>query len=307
MAEKTALVTGAYGFIGRHAARFYARQGFHVIGIGHGDFTGEEQREWGIAEWHTSEVTLDALRRYGGSPDVIIHCAGGSSVGPSIAAPLKDYQRTVDTTVNVLEFARISGSTPKVVYPSSGAVYGAVDILPISEDTLLNPVSPYGVHKKIAEELCASYARHFGVSVVIVRLFSVYGTGLRKQLLWDACKKISKGEVAFWGTGLETRDWLYIEDAAELLFKAGERASTACPVVNGGSGLGVTVQDVLTEIFAQFQRTDSPIFSGSIRQGDPMHYIADISRTKAWGWIPKVEWRKGVREYVEWYKRVTCD
>jgi UDP-glucose 4-epimerase len=192
----------------------------------------------------------------------------------------------------------------RLVYPSSAGVYGVAEKLPIAESAPLVPVSPYGVHKKITEEMCCSYAHHFGVSVVIVRLFSVYGIGLRKQLLWDSCRKIRNGENIFFGSGMETRDWLHINDAAALLLAAGAFASTECPIVNGGLGQGVLVREVLAELFDCFGRGDAPQFSGVSRSGDPMHYIADISLLHRWGWQPKMSWREGVREYAEWFKKV---
>ena len=306
MTNKIVLVTGAYGFLGRHVARFYAQHGWHVVGIGHGDWAREEWERWGIAEWHACDVAIDTLQTYAGEPDTIVHCAGSGSVSFSMTRPVQDFHKTVETTLSVLEFVRLYARSAKVVYPSSAAVYGVADKFPITEDSLLRPVSPYGVHKKIAEELCQSYSRHFGVSTSVVRFFSIYGNGLRKQVLWDACTKISRNEITFFGAGIEMRDWLHIDDASELLFIAGKHASPDCPIVNGGYGIGIPVREVLTEIFACFQRTDLPVFTGNVRSGDPMHYVADITLTQAWGWSPRTDWRSGVREYVQWFKKILC-
>ncbi len=300
---RTVLVTGAYGFIGRNVAKHSANAGCQVVGIGHGSWAREEWRQWGISEWHATDITTDALLTYAGLPEVIVHCAGSGSVGFSMIHPHQDFQRTVDATVAVLEFVRLHAPQARVVYPSSAGVYGVVEKLPIAEFDPLAPVSPYGVHKRISEEMCCSYAHHFGLSVAIVRLFSVYGIGLRKQLLWDACMKIRNGGNSFFGSGMETRDWLQVDDAASLLLVAGERASVECPIVNGGSGQGVLVRDLLSELFVCFGRSDAPQFSGASRSGDPLHYIADISRLCSWGWQPKMAWREGVRQYAEWFKK----
>jgi UDP-glucose 4-epimerase len=299
----TVLVTGAYGFVGRNVAKQFAGAGWTVVGIGHGSWARAEWRQWGISEWHTADITIDALLTYAGSPDVIVHCAGSGSVGFSLTHPQQDFERTVDTTVAVLEFVRLHAPHARVVYPSSAGVYGVAAKLPIVESDPLAPVSPYGVHKKIAEEVCCSYAQYFGVSVAIVRLFSVYGIGLRKQLLWDACTKIHSGENVFFGGGLETRDWLHIDDAASLLMSASQHSSITCPIVNGGAGLGVSVRDLLSELFICFDRNYAPQFSGVSRGGDPLHYIADISSLDSWGWHPKTPWQEGVREYAEWFKK----
>ena len=300
--SKTALVTGAYGFIGRNVAKHFANAGWVVVGMGHGSWAREEWRQWGISEWHTSDITSDALLTYARSPEVIVHCAGSGSVGFSMTHPHQDFQRTVATTIAVLEFVRLHVPQARVVYPSSAGVYGVAASLPIMESAPLLPVSPYGMHKKIAEEICHSYAKNFGVASVIVRLFSVYGVGLRKQLLWDACMKICNGENTFFGSGLETRDWLHISDAVKLLMVAGEYASTECVVVNGGSGQGVMVREVLSELFSVFGRSDEPIFSSLTRSGDPVNYVAETGLAKSWGWQPKMRWREGVREYAGWFE-----
>ena len=105
----------------------------------------------------------------------------------------------------VLEFSRLHAPDARIVLPSSAAVYGAVERTPIEEIDVLRPVTPYGAHKKIAEDLCASFGRYCGVKSAVVRLFSVYGPELRKQLLWDASWRVSRNENGFFGTGRELR------------------------------------------------------------------------------------------------------
>lgn len=299
---KRVLVTGAYGFIGRHVARHYASAGWQVTGIGHGSWARSEWQQWGIAEWHTADISLESLLIYAGQPDVVVHCAGSGSVGFSMSNPYQDFQRTVQTTAAVLEFVRLYASAARVVYPSSGAVYGVAHRFPTPETDPLLPASPYAAHKLIVEQLCASYARNFGIAAVVVRLFSVYGKGLRKQLLWDACQKIAAGMHEFFGTGTETRDWLHVNDAASLLQVAGEHADASCPVVNGASGVAVRVHDVLQELYAALGKKGGPVFSGNARVGDPAHFHADISRITAWGWQPEKTWEDGVHEYADWFR-----
>lgn len=302
MTRQTALVTGAYGFVGRHVARRLAAAGYAVTGLGHGGWSREEWRRWGIGEWHSADVNVDTLITYAGEPDLVFHCAGSGSVAFSMAHPYQDYQRTVSTTLSVLEFMRLHQPKARLVIPSSAGVYGVVERLPIATDTPLRPLSPYGLHKKMAEDLCASYARHFGLQAAIVRLFSVYGIGLRKQLLWDACVKLSAGGASFGGTGRETRDWLHVDDATSLMLCAAEHATPDCPVVNGGSGAAVEIQDIVATLAAELGVPEAPSFSGHVRPGDPTHYLADIAEARAWGWTPERAWRDEVRAYADWYR-----
>jgi UDP-glucose 4-epimerase len=298
----TVLVTGANGFLGRHVSRVAAQQGNLVIGLGHGDWTEETWRKWGLTAWHELDVTLASLVAHAGKPDVIVHCAGGSSVGFSIENPAQDFDRTVGTTVEVLEFLRTCSPETALVYPSSAAVYGRAATLPISEESPLVPISPYGVHKKIAEDLCGSYSETVGLRVAIVRIFSAYGVELRKQLLWDACRKAMAGDCQFSGTGRETRDWVNAEDVAPLLLTAGDKAARGGTIVNCASGNEVTVESMLGVLFDDLGISQRPQFSGTARPGDPERFVGDPSRALAWGWSPQKPWRQGVREYANWFR-----
>jgi UDP-glucose 4-epimerase len=296
------LVTGAFGFVGRHVARAAAREGYTVRGIGHGSWTRAEWREWGLGDWHPSDVTLDAIVSYAGEPDIIVHCAGSGSVGFSMSHPAQDFDRTVVTTRDVLEYVRLHRPTAKVVLPSSASVYGDVQTLPIGIDAPLRPVSPYGVHKQMAEELALVYARHFGISIAIVRLFSVYGVGLRKQLLWDACTKLSRGPVNFGGTGTETRDWLHVEDAARLLLAAGRAVLPGRPIINGAAGNGVPIRWIIETIANTLGSVGNVQFSGISRPGDPLHFVADVSQAHALGWRAERTLEEELARYVEWFR-----
>jgi UDP-glucose 4-epimerase len=300
--DKTALVTGAYGFIGRHVARHLGAADWRVVGLGHGTWPREEWRQWGVDDWHAGNVTLEALTMYGREPELIVHCAGGGSVAFSVAHPYQDYQRSVHTTAAVLEYARMIVPRARVVLLSSAAVYGSSERLPVPEEAELRPVSPYGVHKVLAEQLARSYGRQYGLHTAVVRLFSVYGMGLRKQLLWDACVKLSRGDAEFEGTGEEFRDWLHVTDAVRLLIESGKRAASTCPIVNGGAGTRITVREVLLQLAKELGPSAPPSFNGKVREGDPAGYQADVTRAQQWDWRPQVPLKEGLREYTGWFK-----
>ncbi|WP_047490505.1 NAD(P)-dependent oxidoreductase [Terriglobus sp. TAA 43] len=298
----TALVTGANGFIGRHISRELSALGYQVVGIGHGKWEEAEWKAWGIGRWAEQDIHRDALVELNITPSLIFHCAGGGSVAYSIDHPLSDFERTVTATANVLEYARLYAPLARIVYPSSASVYGTVATVPIQEESPILPISQYGIHKLMAEQMVLSYGRQFNLPVVIVRLFSVYGNGLRKQLLWDACKKLHAGDFSFMGTGEETRDWLHVEDAASLLIHASGFASSQCPVVNGGTGEGVVVRDIVSCLCNILACGAQPCFTGTARIGDPMRYIAAMDRLSAWNWQPTKKWRDGITAYAEWWK-----
>ena len=297
-----ALVTGAGGYIGGRVAQYLARTGYIVAGIGH---AGAGALPQGIAEWVPGAVDVANLARLRQVPGLVVHCAGGSSVARSLVDPAGEEQRTLGAARAVLEYAERFAPQASLVLVSSAAVYGDVRIQPIAETQAPAPVSPYGRHKLEAEALWAAQAAQ-GTRAAIVRFFSVYGEGLRKQLLWDACRKLSDGNVHFSGTGEERRDWLHVDDAARLLAVAGEHAGADCPTVNGAAGTAVAVREILGELAVALRRPADIRFDGAVRAGDPPGYWADISKARQWEWAPSVDWRDGVRRYANWY-RTACE
>src|SRR2546425_11747274 len=110
------LVTGAYGFIGRHVARRFAEAGHYVVGIGHGTWSPEEAGPWGVSEWHAADISFDSLATSGPSPDIIIHCAGSGSVGYSLTHPFQDFQRSAGTIAATLEYMRLRAPEARLLY-----------------------------------------------------------------------------------------------------------------------------------------------------------------------------------------------
>lgn len=307
----TALITGARGFVGRHLARALHKQGIQVCGMGHGAWTEHGRAAWGVDFWLNGEVSkrnLDIVQTQMGRPDVLFHLAGGSAVGPSLAAPEEDFRRTVLSTAELLEWARLAAPDARLVLASSAAVYGAGHRRPIHETDALLPYSPYGSHKRIAEELFASYGRNFGLNVAAVRLFSVYGTELQKQLLWDVCGRLVKdaNQLTLGGTGAELRDWLHVSDAAAVLQLAAGRACAAGYTVNGGTGVAVSVRQIAEQLCAAWGAGTALDFSGQGRPGDPQYLVADVTQATPLGFAPQTAWQTGVADYVAWFKRVNA-
>jgi nucleoside-diphosphate-sugar epimerase/glycosyltransferase involved in cell wall biosynthesis/ADP-heptose:LPS heptosyltransferase/GT2 family glycosyltransferase len=300
--QKTILITGAHGFVGRNAAKFFHDSGYYVVGIGHGKWPTENHKDFGIDKWKEADITLGNLEETGKDFDIILHCAGGSLVSYSVNHPFEEFDKTVISLAAVLEYMRLHNREAKLIYPSSAAVYGSKKNKPIKETYELNPISPYGFHKRIAEELIESYHNNFNIKAAIVRFFSIYGKGLKKQLLWDACNKfnLDDKEVIFFGTGEETRDWINIEDAVRLIHKL-TKSDKDFEIVNGASGIKVTIKEVLNLMAEEFSNR-KVLFSGNFREGDPRYYHADPKKAFETGWRPDISLKKGIKEYVQWYK-----
>lgn len=309
--KRVVWITGAHGFIGRHVALAAAKQDMTtVLGIGHGYWSSNERERWGIATWINGDINqmnLNTLLAVSGPPDVVIHLAGGSSVAASIANPHEDFFRTVVSSINLLEWLRSASPETSLVVASSAAVYGANQEGPISESTTLNPYSPYGHHKLMMESLCHSYATSFGLQSVIARLFSVYGVGLQKQLLWDICNRLKNypETLDLSGTGDEVRDWVDVFDVADVLANLGSYASVSVPIFNVGSGLGTSVREIAQIVIDNWRNCGGNKielnFSGQSRKGDPVSLIADSQHLATLGLKCLRPVREGVMAYIDWW------
>lgn len=305
MSLRYALVLGAAGFIGRHVCRELASQGFTVCGLGRGQWRMDEWTKWGLTHWVEGEISLDSLAKAAtaaGSLSTFIHCAGSGAVSYSYAAPFEDYQRSVVSTLALLEFVRRHGEgVARVVLASSAAVYGDQGDVDLTETATRSPISPYGFHKVSAESLCDSYSRFFGVRTSVVRLFSVYGEGLRKQLLWDAMQKFARGEKTFFGTGHELRDWIHVDDAARLLCKAAREPQAPFEIYNGGHD-HATTRTVLATLASYSGCSSVPHFNGEIHIGNPRRLTANCAHAqRQLGWKPQVSLENGLVRYSQWF------
>ncbi|WP_394775114.1 NAD-dependent epimerase/dehydratase family protein [Flavobacterium sp.] len=302
---KQVLITGAYGFLGRNVSKYFHDAGCHVTGIGHGKWDQDEYLNWGVDCWVESTITFESLININKIFDIIIHCGGSGSVGFSTQNPYEDFQKSVQSTLSVLEYIRLRNPGCKFIYPSSVAVQGSLPDAKIEENTIGNPISPYGFHKKIAEELCQSYHINYGLEIGIVRFFSIYGVGLEKQLLYDACKKLSsknEDEAVFFGMGTETRDWIHVLDAASLIFKFVEKLK-GMDIINGGSGERTEIGTVINILNNEFNNAKTIRFNGIVRQGDPKYFWADVNHVSRYNWQPSLNLSDGLREYVKYFKK----
>lgn len=299
---KLILITGAKGFIGSHLAQSFKQHGYQTFGIGHGSMSIEEYQSIGLDYWNQSDITIESLKKLNQKFDVIIHCGGSGSVGFSVNHPYEDFKKTVDGTLEVLEYIRLYNSEAHLIYPSSPAVQGEHPDTPIKEDYVGKPASPYGYHKKIAEDLCQSYSKKFDLKVSVIRLFSVYGNGLKKQLLWDACHKIihSEESAEFWGTGEETRDFIHVNDVSQLIEKVILIADRFI-ILNGGSGERVTVKELILIIANLLKKNININFDGRENIGNPKHYWADTQKINTIEYYPKIKLENGVKEYIKWF------
>lgn len=302
------LVCGAAGFMGRNVCQMLMRRGIASIGLGRGMLSSQDQHLLGLMAWHSTEVTVDSLHKalQGEEPSAIIHCAGAASVGAVYRAPHDAYINSLDSTASILEFVRTQcRQRPRVVYVSSSAVYGSYEEGDSTESTPCHPISPYGFLKLAGEQLCRAYSQAFGVRVAIIRPFSVYGNGLKKQLLWDAMNKLITNEYSFLGTGSELRDWIHVDDISKLLCDVVTDVSLPDFDVFNASHSQRSVRDVLELLALTADQPQlQPSFTGAVHTGNPLRLTGSSEHArKVLGWAPSVTLEQGLSAYVQWFNQ----
>ena len=243
-------------------------------------------------------------------PDLILHCAGSADVNKSVNAPLEDLRGNYITTENLL-FAIKNNKLQqcRFVLFSSAAVYGNPLFLPMDEQQPINPLSPYALHKRAAEEACEFMHRNYHLDVKILRIFSVYGPGLKKQIFWDMYRKIAEtGSLQLYGSGDESRDYIYIDDLVSAVSIISETAPFEDIYFNIANGEEITIREAALIFAANAGLDKSKIsFMGTRREGDPINWRADISKLKKLGYLKSVSFSQGISNYIAWAEGLKTD
>ena len=307
----TALVTGAAGFVGSHLVERLLEDGWRVKGVD--CFTDtyarsiKEQnlaRVKGDARFSLEELDLSTgeLGELVRGSDVVFHLAGQAGVRSSWGSEFEIYTtRNILATQRLLEAVKEEGLR-RLVYASSSSIYGDATALPVTEDTLPLPVSPYGVSKLAAEYLCRLYWANYGVPTVSVRYFTVYGPRQRPDMAFHRLIRAILNDESFplFGDGKQTRDFTFVSDAVE----ATVRAASAEPgsVFNVGGGSRVTLGEVIAMI-EELTGKKARIERQQKQAGDVRHTWADTSRIRdAIGFEPQVGLRDGLGREVAWLR-----
>lgn len=296
------LILGSEGFIGKHLVRFYLDKKCTVSGC---DIIETPQKK----EYNYYKLSLlssDFSELFSNQKfDICINASGSGNVSFSMQHPVSDFEANLQTVIHVLENIKKYNIECKFIHISSAAVYGNPSCLPIPETAQIKPLSPYGWHKYMSELLCLEYSEIYKLKTAFVRPFSVFGPGLKKQLLWDILQKINNAtdSIELWGTGNESRDFIYITDlieAIDLIVKGGELKGEG---YNLASGVETTVNYVANKIVSQLDKKINIVFNNQVRIGDPLNWLADLSKIKGLGFKNKIDIDTGIEQYCNWFKQ----
>jgi UDP-glucose 4-epimerase len=305
-----ALVTGCAGFVGSHLAERLLREGYDVIGIDcFTDYYSRAIKEENIAtalEHKNFELVEEDLLSIDDYPEVdyVFHEAAQAGVRKSWGKDFEIYTRNnVEATQRLLEFYKDS-NIKKFVYASSSSVYGDIE-LPMRENSLLKPVSPYGVTKLGGENLCYLYWKNYGVPAISLRYFTVYGPRQRPDMaIHKFVRAILKGdEILVFGNGTQTRDFTYVEDAIEANMLAA-RSNIVGEVFNIGGGSRISVNELIKRMEEMVGRK-ADIKYIEEQKGDVRDTWADVSKARdILHWVPKANIISGLKRFIEWYKKI---
>ena len=304
MKNKKALVTGCAGFIGSHLVDKLLELGYEVIGIDcftdyyPGELKGKNVSN-ALNHKNFKFVKEDILEMEEfPEVDYVFHLAAQAGVRASWGKSFEIYSRNnIEATQRLLEFYK-NRELKKFVYASSSSVYGDAE-LPMKEDSILKPVSPYGVTKLAGENLCYLYWKNYNVPTVSLRYFTVYGPRQRPDMAIHKFVKaiLNDEEITVYGDGKQTRDFTYVDDAVEATILAAEDTIMG-EVFNVGGGSRISVNELIEQIEI-IVKHETKLKYGEKQRGDVGDTLADTSKAgKLLGWKPMTNIDKGLEKYI---------
>ena len=298
MTAKKCLVTGGAGFIGSHLTERLIADGHAVTVIdnfavgGPHNLSGVEAGDR-LSLNRFDVADLDAIRNLFEGIDWVFHLAAMADIVPSIERPTIYHRANVDGTINVLEAARHAG-VERFVYTASSSCYGIPDNYPTPETAPARPMYPYALTKYVAEQYVLHWGQTYGLPVVSLRLFNVFGPRHRTTGTYGAvfgvflAQKLAGKPFTVVGDGTQTRDFTYVTDVVEALVTAA-RSDIAGEVFNVGSGNTYSV-NLLVQLLG------GEVIHVPKRPGEPDCTYADIAKIKrALGWRPNVRFEDGIK------------
>ncbi|MEO6052651.1 MAG: NAD-dependent epimerase/dehydratase family protein, partial [Chthoniobacterales bacterium] len=176
--------------------------------------------------------------------------------------------------------------------------------LPVCETFETLPLSAYGFHKHMSEVLCRSYSQLYAVPTAIARIFSAYGEGLRKQVLWDLCSRLAAepSTLTLKGNGLESRDFIHAKDVSRGILAIATQGKFDADIYNLASGKETPIRHLAELLVKEFGEKTVLEFDGIQPDGNPKNWQADITRLCALNFSPDVKLTQGVRDYVKWFR-----
>jgi len=302
MALRRVVVTGGAGFVGSHLVERLLNDGHSVtvldnFSTGRLDNLGHLENHYDLSVHEVDVADFDAVQPFCAGVDCVFHLASLADIVPSIQNPLAYHRANVDGTVAVLEASRHAG-VRRFVYAASSSCYGIPDAYPTSETAAVRPQYPYALSKYLGEQIALHWAHVYGLQVVSLRLFNVYGPRSRTSGTYGAvfgvflAQKLSGKPFTVVGDGTQTRDFTFVTDVVDAFIRATDTQSVGA-VFNVGSGNSYTVNHLVELI-------EGEVVYIPKRPGEPDCTFADTSKIRReLGWQPMVSFEEGVQVMLD--------
>lgn len=310
--SKIYAVTGGAGFIGSHIAERLLRDG-HTVRVVDNFSTGKHANLAHLRDhaqfmlYETSIADLGALKSAFAGAEVVFHQAALPSVPLSVENPRRVHEDCVTGTLNVLIAARDAGAR-RVVYASSSAVYGDNGVEVQHEDAPLLPISPYGAAKLAGEHYCRAFTASYGLETVCLRYFNVFGPRQDPHADYAAVipifmRKMLAGQApTIYGDGLQTRDFIDVENVVYGNLLAASAPDAVGGVFNLATGERTTLRDLVQMINTALGTAITPLYADE-RPGDIKHSCADITRAReVLDYTPPISLLDGLARTLAWYR-----
>jgi len=296
------LILGSEGFIGSHCVSHFLESNHNVFGV---DLFEQPSMQYTYRKVSRLSFEIETIISENDF-DLIINASGSGNVGLSMNHPLIDFESNCLDLIKVLDAIRKFKPQTKFIHLSSAAVYGNPKDLPIKETDELKPLSAYGWHKLISENLCTEYVQLYGLNISILRPFSVYGKGLKKQIFWDVYKKLSENNISLelMGTGKESRDFIYIDDLVNVIELVALNSPMIGDVYNVASGNETTIEKAIHIFIKNLDFKTVLSFNNQVRKGDPLNWCADISKLRSIGFGSPILIEEGLADLSTWFKNL---
>lgn len=306
------LVTGGAGFIGSHLVDILLKRGNRVIVYDNFNpfYAGKKQNiEHHFGDSNFTLLNADildytALSSAMRNVDVVFHEAAQPGIRYSIQNPKEVDELNVTGTLNVLK-AALKNQVKKVVCASSSSVYGYPKYLPFDEKHPTNPNSPYAESKLAIERTCLGFQEAYGLDVVALRYFSVYGPRQRPdQVIRIFVSNALNGRpITIYGDGKQTRDFTYIDDVVRATIRTAE-VKTDETLINIGSGKRITINKLFKTITKLLGKEEMKPTYRKNYAGDFPHTLADITLARRiLQYRPTVELERGIRNFIDWHQK----
>jgi UDP-glucose 4-epimerase len=299
--SKSILILGSEGFIGSHLVHYFRNSNYEVFGA---DIVLKQAKDYFLINPEIPDFSFIFSKK---NFDVCINATGAANVQLSFSHPAVDFALNTANVYHMLNAIKDNNPSCKFINLSSAAVYGNPVKLPITEADEIKPLSPYGHHKWYSEQICKQFYTIFGIPTQSLRIFSAYGEGLRKQLFWDIYKKVNaasrnNNKVTLFGTGRESRDFIYITDICRAVETIIKKASFNGEAVNIGSGQETLINKAVCQFVQMLNDEVEVQFSGEEKVGDPLNWRADISILESMDFHCIVPIEKGLNNLTQWLR-----